>query len=140
MEVPELKASLDTIRRAASDLIIKIDEKVAELTNTQEKSKGDDFMDIDNWLKEHGDELPFDNPEAGLPIGFIKIEPPVDFSDYQTDRPIKISREEPAEEKKKEAKPEKKPSVKEKLQAEKVKTQKTKTTKKDPKKDLQEAI
>ena len=27
-EVPELKASLDTIRRAAADLIVKIDEKV----------------------------------------------------------------------------------------------------------------
>lgn len=30
-EVPELKASLDTIRRAASDLIVKIDEKSQNL-------------------------------------------------------------------------------------------------------------
>ena len=29
-EVPELKASLDTIRRCASDLIVKIEEKLAE--------------------------------------------------------------------------------------------------------------
>lgn len=36
-EVPELKASLDTIRRAASDLIVKIDEKIAELTQGKEK-------------------------------------------------------------------------------------------------------
>lgn len=136
-EVPELKASLDTVRKTASWLITKIDEKVQELTGEKDKNQ---FLEVDKFLAEHGEELPFDNPEAGLPIGFIKIEPPVDFSDYQTDRPIKISREEPAEEKKKEAKPEKKPSVKEKLQAEKAKTQKTKTTKKDPKKDLQEAI
>lgn len=52
-EVPELKASLETIRRTASDLIVKIDDKVAELTN---------FKDI---TKEKADEeeLPFDFPE-----------------------------------------------------------------------------
>lgn len=38
-EVPELKASLDTIRRAASDLIVKIDEKIAELTPGQENRR-----------------------------------------------------------------------------------------------------
>ena len=90
-EVPELKASLDTIRRAASDLIIKIDEKVAELTNTQEKSKSDDFMDIDNWLKEHGDELPFDNSGAGITTGYVEINPPVDLSKSDNTQSIALS-------------------------------------------------
>ena len=58
-EVPELKASLDTIRRAASDLITKIDEKVAELTQSQDRTE---FAEVDQWIAAHGDEFPFDNP------------------------------------------------------------------------------
>lgn len=34
-EVPELKASLETIRQTANDLITKIDDKIAELTDAQ---------------------------------------------------------------------------------------------------------
>ena len=133
-EVPELKASLDTIRRAASDLIVKIDEKVQAITSVK---------DVDQFIAAHGEELPFDNPEADQPAGFIKIEPPVDFSAYDTTRPIKLTMEQPQEEQaseKKAEKSEKKKSVTERLKAEKAKSQKTKSPKKDPKKDLQEAI
>lgn len=86
-EVPELKASLDTIRRAASDLIVKIDEKIAELTQGQEKNQ---FAEIDQWIAEHGDELPFDSPEANHPAGYIKITPPVDMSSLKAESPKKM--------------------------------------------------
>ena len=138
-DVPELKASLDTIRRTASELITKIDEKVQACETAKE---------VDKFVEAHGEELPFDNPGAET-IGFIKIEPPVDFSKLQTDRTIKLSVEQPEAEKvsdKKpekaiEKRPEKKPSVKAKLQAEKEKIAKKKPApKKTPKKDLQEAI
>ena len=133
-EVPELKASLDTIRKTASDIIVKIDEKL---------QARDSVKEVEEFIAAHGEELPFDNPEADQPAGFIKIEPPVDFSTYQTDRPIKLPVEQPEAEKTEEApekKTAKKTSVKEKLKAEKAKSQKTKSPKKDPKKDLQEAI
>lgn len=138
-EVPELKASLDTIRRTASELITKIDEKV---------QARDTVKEVDKFMEAHGDELPFGNPEADQPIGFVKIEPPVDFTKYQTEKPIQISVEQPKAEKTPEKKPEKakdkepqkKPSVKEKLKAEKEKVAKTQKTKKTPKKDLQQAI
>lgn len=138
-EVPELKASLDTIRRTASELIGKIDEKVQAITSVK---------DVEQFMEAHGEELPFDNPEVDQPAGFIKIEPPVDFSSYDTERPIKLTVEQPQEEQAFEKKPEKsakkktekKPSVTAKLKAEKAKSQKTKSPKKDPKKDLQEAI
>ncbi len=133
-EVPELKASLDTIRRAAADLIVKIDEKVQAITSVK---------DVDQFIAAHGEELPFDNPEANQPAGFIKIEPPVDFSAYDTAQPIKLSMEQPQEEQASEKRPErseKKKSVTERLKAEKAKSQKTKSPKKDPKKDIQEAI
>ena len=138
-EVPELKASLDTIRRTASELITKIDEKVQARQTAKE---------VDQFVEAHAEELPFDNPGAES-IGFIRIEPPVDFSSIQTDRPIKLSMEQPESEKapektpeqEPEKKPAKKPSVKAKLEAEKKKAAKAKTApKKNPKKDLQEAI
>ncbi len=133
-EVPELKASLDTIRKTASDMIVKIDEKL---------QARDSVKEVEEFIAAHGDELPFDNPEAGQPIGFVKIEPPVDFGSYQTDKKIEITMEQPEVEKPEKAQEEKsakKTSVKEKLKAEKAKSQKTKSPKKDPKKDLQEAI
>ena len=129
--MPELKASLDTIRRTAADLIVKIDEKVQSRSVSQ---------DIDKFIAEHGDELPFDLPESGQPAGFIKIEPPVDLSEFKADRKIEITTEQPEGEKVQEEKSEKKTSVKEKLKAGKTKSKETKSTKKDPKKDLQEAI
>ena len=132
-EVPELKASLDTIRRTAADLIVKIDEKVQSRSVTQ---------DIDKFIAEHGDELPFDLPETGQPAGFIKIEPPVDFSELQTDRKIEVTMEQDTDDKadgKDADKSDKKESVKDKLAKGKEKSEKTKSPKVQNK-DLQEAI
>ena len=142
-EVPELKASLDTIRRTASDFITKIDEKVQALTAGKEM---DEFMEV------HGDELPFDNPEVDQPTGFIKITPPVDFSEFKNDKKLTLTAETKDEtkentEESKEIKPQtkekkaaKKTSVKDKLFAGKEKAAKTKKSKTEPKKDLQAAM
>lgn len=129
-EVPELKASLDTIRRTASELIVKIDEKVQTLTTVKE---------MDQFMEAHGEELPFDNPEADRPVGYIKIEPPVDFGKDESERPIKLSVEKADKEPEKKAE-KKKTSVKEKLKAEKAKSAKTKSPKKTAEKDMREAI
>ena len=129
-EVPELKASLDTIRRTASELIVKIDEKVQTLTTVKE---------MDQFMEAHGEELPFDNPEADRPVGYIKIEPPVDFGKDEPERPIKLSVEKGDKEPDKKAE-KKKTSVKEKLKAEKAKSAKTKSPKKTAEKDMREAI
>ena len=144
-EVPELKASLDTIRKTASDLIVKIDEKVQAIAQVQ---------DMDKFMEVHGDELPFDDPEADQPTGFIKITPPVDFGTIQRDRKITVtaetkvqSKEKADETKEKTSEPKadkkqkaKKISVKEKLSAEKAKVSKNKKPKTEPKKDLQAAM
>lgn len=53
-DVTELKASLDTIRRAAAGLIVKIDEKLRDI---------DIFKDVNQWIEEHGEEIPFADPE-----------------------------------------------------------------------------
>ena len=129
-EVPELKASLDTIRRTASELIVKIEEKVQTLTTVKE---------MDQFMEAHGEELPFDNPEADRPVGYIKIEPPVDFGKDEPERPIKLSVEKADKEPDKKAE-KKKTSVKEKLKAEKAKSAKTKSPKKTAEKDMREAI
>lgn len=129
-EVPELKASLDTIRRTASELIVKIDEKVQTLTTVKE---------MDQFMEAHGEELPFDNPESDRPVGYIKIEPPVDFGKDEPERPIKLSVEKADKEPEKKAE-KKKTSVKEKLKAEKAKSAKTKSPKKTAEKDMREAI
>lgn len=129
-EVPELKVSLDTIRRTASELIVKIDEKVQTLTTVKE---------MDQFMEAHGEELPFDNPEADRPVGYIKIEPPVDFGKDEPERPIKLSVEKADKEPDKKAE-KKKTSVKEKLKAEKAKSAKTKSPKKTAEKDMREAI
>ena len=152
-EVPELKASLDTIRRTASEMIQKIDDKVQALTTVKE---------IDEFMEVHGDELPFADPEADQPVGYIKITPPVDFSDFKNDKKITLTAETKAESKEnaeesKEKKDEtkeiakaekktasrksaKKTSVKDKLSAGKEKVSKTNKTKTEPKKDLQAAM
>lgn len=43
-----------TIRRAAADLIVKIDEKVAELTQGKDQNQ---FAEIDQWIAAHEDEF-----------------------------------------------------------------------------------
>ena len=120
-EVPELKASLDTIRRAASDLIVKIDEKIAELTQGQEKNQ---FAEIDQWIAAHGDELPFDSPEANQPAGYIEITPPVDMNSLKAES----------------KKPSKRKSVKKQIAEKKDKTPRTKKPKEVDSKKLGEAI
>ena len=124
-EVPELKASLDTIRKTASDMIVKIDDKVSEITKSE-------FKDIEAFLAEHGDELPFGNPAASN--CYIKIEPPVDFSEFKKDQEIMITAEKPKPEKPK------KTSIKQKLKEGKEKSDATKSSKKTKQKDMQEAI
>ena len=109
-ELPELRGSLETIRRAASDMIGKIDERLAD--RNQEKV---DFKSIDAYMAEHGDELPFGNPAAVPPEGFIRIEPPVDLSDLDTTRKFMIKAE--------------KPSIMEKLKKGKAKSEQTKQDK-----------
>ena len=129
-EVPELKASLDTIRRTASELIVKIDEKVQTFTTVKE---------MDQFMEAHGDELPFDNPEVDRPVGYIKIEPPVDFGKDEPERSIKLSVEKADKDSEKKTE-KKKTSVKEKLKAEKAKSAKTTSPKKNADKDMREAI
>ena len=73
-EVPELKASLDTIRRTASELITKIDEKVQARAAVKE---------VDQFIDAHAEDLPFDNPGDDT-SGFIKIEPQVDLKNSLT--------------------------------------------------------
>ena len=135
-EVPELKASLDTIRKTASDLIVKIDEKVQTLSSVKEVEK---FAEIG------GDEIPFDNPEADQPEGFIKIEPPVDFSEAQKEKVLENEKADKKETKKpsketKEKKPAKKESIMDKLSKGKAKSEKTKTQKKVTDRDIRAAI
>ena len=145
-EVPELKASLDTIRKAASDLIVKIDEKIAELTQGQEKNQ---FAEVDQWIATHGDELPFDSPEANQPAGYIEITPPVDMSSLKTDTPLAITVEDPKKDEADKAqdskqdekeKPAKKKSVKKQISDKKEKSAKTAKPKKVDTKNLGEAI
>lgn len=143
-EVPELKASLDTIRRAASDLIVKIDDKIAELTQSKDKNQ---FAEIDQWIAEHGDELPFDNPVAGQTVGYIEITPPVDMSNFKAVKPIELKMAEyekedstPDEKPDEKEKPAKKKSVKAQLSNKKDESQKTAKPKRVDTKNLGEAI
>lgn len=122
-DTPELKESLQTIRRAASEMISDIEGKFAELQQTIQEQRAE------NPFEQGNDE----------PIGFIKIIPPepVAFAD----KPIKITMAEPEKtksESKEKAADKKKTSVKNKLKTEK-KPKETKP-KKESKKNLQEAI
>ena len=119
-ELKELKGSLDLIRRSAADLIVKIDDKVAEMTSTK---------DIDAFVAEHADELPFDSPVAG----YIEITPPAELDTVASDRPIAITaeaglakdmKEAEKREKTKKEKAAKKTSLKDKLKAGKEKAAK----------------
>lgn len=144
-EVPELKASLDTIRRAASDLIVKIDDKIAELTQSKDKNQ---FAEIDQWIAEHGDELPFDNPVAAQ-AGFIEITPPVDISSLKADKPLELKADSsidakedntPDSKQEEKDKPAKRKSVKKQISDKKEKSEKTAKPKKVDTKNLGEAI
>jgi len=49
-DTPELKSSLDTIRNAASDLIVKIEDHIQAKNN---------LVEMEAFIREHSDELPF---------------------------------------------------------------------------------
>lgn len=121
-ETPELKESLQTIRRAASEMITSLEDK---------------FLELNQMLQEQRAENPFEQANED-PVGFIRIIPPEPL--HGTDRPIKITMEQPKETRAedKEKASEKKSSVKDKLKNEKK--PKENKPKKDTKKNLQEAI
>ncbi len=137
-EVPELKASLDTIRRTASGMITKIEEKLQGLEAAKQEQKN-----MDQFMEAHGDELPFVEPEADQNAQsvqnekIVKIEPPVEKEKLEAkSKSIAISREQKEPEKK----TEKKASVKEKLAEGKAKIAKKDQEKRAPRKELDKAM
>jgi hypothetical protein len=103
---------------------------------------------MDKFMEAHGDELPFDNPEADQPAGYIKVTPPVDFSEYKPEQIITITaekaeavKEESSENDKAMAKKAaKKTSIMDKITAGKQKAAGQKKSKSKPGKDLQAAM
>ena len=127
-ETPELKASLQTIKEGASEIIDAIDQRIRELTRDRvEQNRAAAALPFDQAEFERiTADCPFDSPESNLPTGFIKIEPPVSAEDIKAaTTPIKLSMEknimpENAEDEKKVSTPksekkEKKSSVTKKL-------------------------
>ena len=148
-DVPELKASLDTIRRTASDLIVKIDEKVQEKTQdlSQEQPRYD-FAALEAFVNNQGDDIPFDAP-ANQPL--VTVEPPINLADTKAEKALSEEQsketkapekaEKPKENKRDtKEKPAEKKSIKDKLKAGKEKAEKVAKPKRSTKKDLQEAI
>ena len=129
-EMPELKASLDTIRRAASEMITAIDEKVEELVaqKTQEQiaavpeSAKPDTVDrkeeLAELLKATVEKVSADTKKEDKTVGELK--------------PEKKTVEKKV--------PSKKKSVKTQIAEKKEKSEKTAKTKKTETKDLGEAI
>ena len=129
-EMPELKASLDTIRRAASEMITAIDEKVEELVTqkTQEQiaevpeSAKPDTVDrkeeMAELLKATVEKVSADTKKEDKTVGELK--------------PEKRTVEKKV--------PSKKKSVKKQIAEKKEKSEKTAKTKKTETKDLGEAI
>ena len=129
-EMPELKASLDTIRRAASEMITAIDEKVEELVaqKTQEQiaevpeSAKPDTVDrkeeLAELLKATVEKVSADTKKVDKSVGELK--------------PEKKTVEKKV--------PSKKKSVKKQIAEKKEKSEKTAKTKKTETKDLGEAI
>ena len=132
MEVPELKASLDTIRGAASEIITAIDEKLKELVTEKNMESAREGNPFDESAKS----------EAAKDEGFIKIESSDSPKVPDSDKAIKLtSLSKSAEQARAETKSEKKPSVKASLSKAKEKAAKTpKPTKTNHKKDMQAAI
>jgi len=156
-EMPELKASLQTIRAGACEIIDSVEKEVRSLTydRVEANRAPDDFMSVIEGMETPFDEpLPFGKGEVDLPAGFIKIEPPFDASNISADKKITLSAEKADEKKitpddaekgKKNSTQEKeesgkKSSVKKKLEASKEKVAKTPKPKKTAGKNLQEAI
>lgn len=147
-EVPELKASLDTIRSCSAKLIVSIEEKVRdkEIVETKEANKaGYDFEALEDFIKNNGDDIPFDTL-VDKPT--VTVEPVIDFNEAKNELEVakaEEKKEEPTKEdakaeSKEEKNPQKKESIKDKIKKEKAKSEKTKAPKKTPKKDLAQAI
>ena len=129
-EMPELKASLDTIRRAASEMITAIDEKVEELVaqKTQEQiaavperakpDTADRKEELAELLKATVEKVSADTKKEDKTVGELK--------------PEKKTVEKKV--------PSKKKSVKKQIAEKKEKSEKTAKTKKTETKDLGEAI
>lgn len=152
-ETPELKASLQTIKEGASEIIDAIDQRIRELTRDRvEQNRASDALPFDQAEFERiTADCPFDSPESNLPTGFIKIEPPVSAEDIKAaTTPIKLTMEknitpEKAEDEKKISTPksekkEKKSSVTKKLADKKKEAAKAPKKEKANDKNMQEAI
>ncbi len=152
-ETPELKASLQTIKEGASEIIDAIDQRIRELTRDRvEQNRAAAALPFDQAEFERiTADGPFDSPESNLPVGFIKIEPPVSAEDIKAaTTPIKLSMEknimpENAEDEKKVSTPksekkEKKSSVTKKLADKKKEAAKAPKKEKANDKNMQEAI
>ena len=151
-ETPELKASLQTIKAGASEIIDAIDQRIRELTydRVEANRAPEDFMKVIEGMETPFDELPFGKAEVDQPSGFIRIEPPVSAEDIKAAQPLELSIEkkdtpEATEEGKKISSPkaekrEKKTSVTKKLEAKKKEAAKAPKSKKTTDKNMQEAI
>ena len=141
-EVPELKASLDTIRSCSAKLIVSIEEKIKEKELATEKEAGKsgyDFEAMEDFIKNNGDDIPFES-SASQPS--VTVEPVIDFSEGKKE--VELSKTEEKKEEPEKADrgkdPRKKESIKDKIKKEKAKSEKTKAPKKTPKKNLAQAI
>ena len=131
-EVPELKTSLDIIRRTASDLIVKIDDIV--LGRQQEEMK-----DISDMIDALSGEMPFDLPSSPVTEECASVTSNETNSEAK-DAPIEEKQEDKTEKTEATSKGEKKPSILKKLKEEKDKLKKTTSVNKTPNRDLQNAI
>ena len=126
-EVPELKASLDIIRRTASDLIVKIDDIV--LGRQQEEMK-----DISDMIDALSGEMPFDLPSSPLAEECASVTS--NESNGEAIVTPKDEKEDKTEKTEATSKGEKKPSILKKLKEEKEKLKKTTSVNKTPNRDL----
>lgn len=138
-ETPELKASLQTIKEGASEIIDLIDKRIRELTYDRvEANRAPDALPFDQAEFERiTADCPFDKPGVDLPEGFIRIEPPVKAEDFKMDKPLKLSME---KETASVPEDEKKSSVTKKLADKKKEAAKTPKKEKTSNKNMQEAI
>lgn len=121
-EMPELKASLDTIRRAASEMITAIDEKLEELMNQKTQEQVAEISENDkNGTVDRKEEL-----AELLKATAEKMSP--DAKPKQEKKPVEKE------------KSEKKKSVKKQISEKKEKSERTAKTKKTETRNLGEAI
>ncbi len=128
-EVPELKASLDIIRRTASDMIVKIDDKF--LGREQEELKN-----IEEMIDALSGEMPFDIPSSPV----IEKDASVTSETPKKEDIKEENKEEKTVKTEATSKVEKKPSILKKLKEEKEKLKKTTSVKQTQAKEMQNVI